>query len=229
MINKFESINCHQFIFAHKKSFLHVKTWTFSLLVWVGNFLQNVRDGRSFVTSNRLMSLYQRLLAHNLLLNCILLFFYILDQNFLRATSTFLMTERLVGSSPIGISHTALDVSGFPFLRVPFLKEPETCLKNRFYAFLDTQMSGYNLSSILEQVTTASRFPENGEPIRIPKKRNPKRRVDFRFSSSPERETRPGFGSLGMELGTDTPYTRFSTNNWRKLSGLSAIHSMDIH
>jgi hypothetical protein len=81
------------------------------------------------------------------------------------------MTERLVGSSPIGISHTGLDVSGFPFLRIPFLKELGTCLKNRFYAFLDTHMSGYNLSSILEQVNTGSHFPENGEPIRIPTKK----------------------------------------------------------
>jgi hypothetical protein len=134
----------------------------------VGNFLQNVRGGRSLITSNRLTNLAQRLLVHNLLLNCILLFFYILDQNFLRATSTFLMTERLVGSSPIGVSHTGLEVSGFPFLRVPFLKEPGTCLKNRFCLFLDTQMSGYNLSSILEQVTTCSRVSENGEPIRVP-------------------------------------------------------------
>jgi hypothetical protein len=128
----------------------------------VGNFLENVRNGHSLVTSNRLTNLAQRLLAHNLLLNCILLFFYILDQNFLRATSTFLMTERLVGSSPIGISHTGLEVSGFPFL-----KEPGTCLKNRFCVFLDTQMSGYNLSSILEQVTMGSRVLESAEPIRV--------------------------------------------------------------
>jgi hypothetical protein len=157
-IHKFESINCHQFIFPHKKSFLHVKTWSFSLLVWVGNFLQNVRDGRSLVPSNRLTNLAQRLLAHKLLLNYILLSFYILDQNFLRATSTFLMTERLVGSPPIGMSQTGLKVSGLPFLRVSFLKEPETCLKNCFCVFLDTQMSEYNLSSILEQVTTDSGF-----------------------------------------------------------------------
>ncbi len=77
------------------------------------------------------------------------------------------MTERLVGCSPIEISHTGLEVSGFPFLRDPFLKEPETCLKNRFCVFLDTQMSRYNLSSILEQVTTGSRVPENGESIRV--------------------------------------------------------------
>jgi len=102
-------------------------------------------------------------LVHKLLLNCILLVFYILDQNFLRATSTFLMTERLVGSSPIGISHTGLELSGFSFL-----KEPGTRLENRFCVFLDTQMSGYNLSSILEQVTTGSRVSENGEPIRVP-------------------------------------------------------------
>jgi hypothetical protein len=51
---------------------------------------------------------------------------------------------------------------------VPFLKEPGTCLKNRFCVFLDTQMSGYNLSSILEQVTTGFRVPKNGEPIRVP-------------------------------------------------------------
>ncbi len=105
---------------------------------------------------------------HNLLLNCILLVFYILDQNFLRATSTFLMTERLVGSLPIGSSHTGIEVSGLPFLRVAFLKESGTRLKNRFHVFLDTQMSGYNLSSILEQVTTGSRVPENGKPIRVP-------------------------------------------------------------
>jgi hypothetical protein len=72
------------------------------------------------------------------------------------------MTERLVGSSPIGISHTGLEVSGFPFP-----KEPGTRLKNRFCVFLDTQMSGYNLSSILEQVTTGFRVPKNGKPARL--------------------------------------------------------------
>ncbi len=66
-IHKFESINCHQFIFPHKKSFLRVKTSSFSLLVWVGNFLQNIRDGHSLVTSNRLTNLARRLLVHNLL------------------------------------------------------------------------------------------------------------------------------------------------------------------
>ncbi len=107
-------------------------------------------------------------------------------------------------------------------VRVPFLKESETCLKNRFCIFLDTQMSGYNLSSILEQVTTGSR---------VPKKRNPKPTVDFRFPV-------PGFSGTGdpprvrfPRNGTRNwhPYTGFSTNNWRKLSGLSPIHSMDIH
>jgi hypothetical protein len=103
----------HKFFNILKKSFLRIKTWSFSLLVWVGSFLQNVRDGRSLATSNRLTNLALRLLVHNLLLNCILLFFYILDQNFLRATSTFLMTEKPVGNSSIGISHTGLEVSGF--------------------------------------------------------------------------------------------------------------------
>jgi hypothetical protein len=134
----------------------------------MGNFLQNIRDGRSLVTSNRLTNLAKRLLVHNLLLNCFLLVFYILDHKFLRATSTYLMTERLVGSLPIGSSHTGLEVSQLPFLRVRFLKETGICLKNRFCVFLDTQMSGYNLSSILEQVTTGSRVPENGKPIRVP-------------------------------------------------------------
>ena len=142
------------------------------------NFLQNIRGRRSLVTSNSLTNLAQRLLVRNLLLNCILLVFYMLDQNFLRETSTFPMTERLVGSSPIGTVHTGLKVSGFPFL-----KEPETRLKNRFYVFLDTQMSGYNLSSILEHATTGCRVSGNGKPTRIPspksfsarvpKKRNP--------------------------------------------------------
>ncbi len=128
----------------------------------MANFLKNIRDGRSIITSNRLTNLAHWLLVHNLLLNCIMLLFYILEQNFLRATSTFLMNERLVGSSPIGISHTGPEVSGFPFLT-----KPGTRLKNRFCVFLDTQMSGYNLSSILEQVTTGSRVPENEEPIRV--------------------------------------------------------------
>jgi hypothetical protein len=96
-IHEFESINCHQFYFPHKKSFLRIKMSSFSLLVWVGSFLQNIIDGRSLVTLNRLTNLAERRLVHNLLLNCMLLgFFYILDQNFLRATSTFLITERLV-------------------------------------------------------------------------------------------------------------------------------------
>ncbi len=40
-------------------------------------------------------------------------------------------------------------VSGFPFLRVPFSKEHGTRLKNSFYAFSDTLVSGYSLSFIL--------------------------------------------------------------------------------
>jgi hypothetical protein len=133
----------------------------------VGNFLQNIGDGRSLETSNRLTNLAQRLLIHYLLLTCILLVFYILDQNFLRATSTFLIIERLVGSSPIENLHTELEVSGFPFLKVPFLMEPGTRLKNRFCVFLDRQMYGYNLCSILEQVTTGFRVPGNVEPAEI--------------------------------------------------------------
>jgi hypothetical protein len=134
-----------------------------------------------------------------MLLNCILLVFYILDQNFLRATSTFLMTERLVGSSPIGISHTGLEVSGFSFL-----KEPGTRLKNRFCVFLDTQMSGYNLSSILEQVTTGSWVSENGEPAKILV-------LGFQAPSSPvprflkkgthSRFRVPGFSGTGIHSG----------------------------
>jgi hypothetical protein len=94
--------------FSTQKIFLRVKAWSFLLLVWVGNFLQNVREHCSLVTSNRLTNLAQRLLLHSLLLNCIFLVFYVLDQNFLWATSSYMMTARLVGSSPIGISHTGL-------------------------------------------------------------------------------------------------------------------------
>jgi hypothetical protein len=43
-----------------------------------------------------------------------------------------------------------LRVSGFPLLRVPFPKKSGTRLKNRFGVFLNTQMSGYSLSSIFE-------------------------------------------------------------------------------
>jgi hypothetical protein len=67
--------NAQKFFNILKKSFLPVKMSTFSLLVEVSNFLQNIRDGRSLVTSNRLTNLAQRLLVHNLLLNCILLVF----------------------------------------------------------------------------------------------------------------------------------------------------------
>ncbi len=59
---------------------------------------------------------------------------------------------------PLSVS---IGVSELPFLRVPFPKEPGIRLKNRFCVFLDTHMSGYNLSSILEQVTTDSQIPEN--------------------------------------------------------------------
>jgi hypothetical protein len=83
-------------------------------------------------------------------------------------------------------------VSEFPFLRVSFRKEPGTRLKNRFYAFLNAQMSGYNLSSILEQFTTGSRVPENVKPAWIPSPRfsnvrvprNPEPTVDLEFPGS---------------------------------------------
>ncbi len=104
------------------------------------------------------------------------------------------MPERLVGSLPIGSSHTGIEVSGFPFLSVPFLKESGTRLKNRSHVFLDMQMSGYNLSYILEQVTTPSRVPANGKPIRV--------------SSFWERGTREDSGSRVPRNGkpeTDTP------------------------
>ena len=55
-------------------------------------------------------------------------------------------------------------------------------LKNRFCAFLGTLMSEYNLCSILEQVTTGSRVPKNGEPAptgfpgsRVPRNGEPAR------------------------------------------------------
>ncbi len=55
-----------------------------------------------------------------------------------------------------------VEVSGSLFLRVPFPKEPGTRLKNRFSIFLDMKMSGCNLSSILEQITTGSRVLRTG-------------------------------------------------------------------
>jgi hypothetical protein len=60
------------------------------------------------------------------------------------------------------LSATWVEVLGFPFL-----KEPETRLKKRFCVFLDAQMSGYNLSSILEPVTTGFRVPENEKSIQV--------------------------------------------------------------
>jgi hypothetical protein len=58
-------------------------------------------------------------------------------------------------------------MSEFSFLRASFSKEAGTCLKNHFCAFSDTLVFGYNISSILEEVTTGSRVPENGEPAEI--------------------------------------------------------------
>ncbi len=52
----------------------------------------------------------------------------------------------------------------FPFLRISFSEDLWTRLKNRFCAFLETRISEYNLSSILEQLTTGSRVPENEKP-----------------------------------------------------------------
>ncbi len=122
-------------------------------------------------------------------------------------------------------------------------------------------MSRYNLSSILKQVTTGSRVPENGQPIRvtgfwergaressgsqvprnekpawIPSPKSSGARVSKRGTHSRFRV--PEFSGTGIHSefwvprnGTRNwrPYTRLSTNNWRKLSGLSQIHSMDIH
>jgi hypothetical protein len=55
--------------------------------------------------------------------------------------------------------------SRFPFLSVLFSEEPAWKL---FCAFSDTLLSEYNLFLVLEQVTTCSRVPENGELIRHP-------------------------------------------------------------
>jgi len=81
-IHKFESINCHQFIYPHKKSFLRVKRSSFSLRVWVDSVLKNIRDACSLVTLNRLMNLAQRLLVHNLLFKYILLVFLYIRSKF---------------------------------------------------------------------------------------------------------------------------------------------------
>lgn len=71
-------------------------------------------------------------------------------------------------------------------LRIPFPKESRTRLKNHFYAFSDTQISGYNLPCISEQATTDYRMPENGESTRIPSHRLSNIRV-------PKNRNRPEF------------------------------------
>ncbi len=94
--------------------------------------------------------------------------------------------------NPVWVPFSGIGVSGFPFLSVSLPKEPGTRLKNRFCVFLNAQISGYNLSSILEQVTTGSRVPESGNPQWVP--------------GSWERGTRGGLGSriLGF-LRTENP------------------------
>jgi hypothetical protein len=83
-------------------------------------------------------------------------------------------------------------------------------------------MSGYNLSSILEQVTTGfwERGTRGGSGSRVPRNWKPTRIPSPKFSSA----WVPRDGTQNWH-----PYTGLSTNNWRKLSGLSPIHSMDIH
>jgi hypothetical protein len=97
-------------------------------------------------------------------------------------------------------------------------------------------MSGYNLSSILEQVTRGSR---------VPKKRNSKPTLDFRLLGSQERGNHPGSEFLGTESETDTPtpkswqiideswgdfhqFILWIFTNWRKFNELSSMHSLQL-
>jgi hypothetical protein len=107
-------------------------------------------------------------------------------------------------------------VSGFPFPR-----EPGTRLKNRFCVFSDIQMSGYSLSSILEQVTTCSRIPksENPSEFRISGNENPRRSG---FQSSSERRIRSYLKSQVLQCqGTGFLGTKPSTNSPRHVHTLN--------
>jgi hypothetical protein len=63
-------------------------------------------------------------------------------------------------------------------------------------------MSGYNLSSILEQITTGSRVPENESPPEFLKRRAHSR---FRVPGFVGVGTHPGFAFLETEPEADTP------------------------
>jgi len=63
-------------------SFHEVKTSPFSLLVWLGSFLQNIRKFGSIATSSKLRKFAQSLFVHKLLLNRLLLICYDQIRNF---------------------------------------------------------------------------------------------------------------------------------------------------
>jgi hypothetical protein len=73
-----------------------VKTSAFSLLVWLGSFLQNIRKFGSIATSSKLRDLAQSLFVHKLLLNRLLLICYTSDQKLFWATLSSHMTEAIV-------------------------------------------------------------------------------------------------------------------------------------
>jgi hypothetical protein len=73
-----------------------VKTSAFSLLVWLGSLLQNIRKFGSIATSSKLRDPAQSLFVHKLLLNRLLLICYTSDQKLFWATLSSHMTKAIV-------------------------------------------------------------------------------------------------------------------------------------
>jgi hypothetical protein len=79
--------------------FYEIKTSAFSLLVWLSNFLQNIRKFGIITTLSKLRDLaqsFRSLFVHKLLLNRILLICYTSDQKLFWVTLSSHMTEVIV-------------------------------------------------------------------------------------------------------------------------------------
>jgi hypothetical protein len=76
--------------------FLRVKTSTFSLLVPLSSYLQNIRKFGSIAMLNKLRNPARSFFVHKLLLKRILLVSYSLDQKLFEATLSFLLIEAIV-------------------------------------------------------------------------------------------------------------------------------------
>jgi hypothetical protein len=118
--------------------FHEVKTSAFSLLVWLGSFLQNIRKFGSIATSSKLRKLAQSLFVHKLLLNRLLLICYASDQKLFWANLSSHMTEAIVffvEKRPRTDAHSNYSVKHSSVKALSIVKSRKTVLTILFRGF----------------------------------------------------------------------------------------------